>query len=246
MNRHGDTFRAIMIPLIALFLVILALSFSGKLNTGRFPDKENVPANADSAETRASQTTTASTESSPDIRINAAGVEQPDYESDYYIAVFLKTQNVLVYGKDDAGGYNDIVKCFSCSTGCEGHETRTGMYSIIRRYRWRLLVGDVYGQYSTGFSDSYLFHSVPYIEEDASTLDMAEYDKLGTPASHGCVRLCVRDAKWIFENCPDGTQVNIIDGSNDAKGEPIPPREKDDAHAGWDPSDPDSASPYNS
>lgn len=213
------------------------------------------------AETTAAQTTEKTTEKTVEKtaekttektaapngkRENAPYVEEPEYESPYYIIVFLKTQNVLIYTRGDDGGYNKLLKCFTCSSGKKGHSTRLGMYRILRRYRWRLLVGDVYGQYSTGFSSSYLFHSVPYLEEnDPSTLDMAEYDKLGSPASKGCIRLCVRDAKWIFENCPDGTQINIVDAANDTEGEHIIPRKEGKQYAGWDPSDPDPASPYN-
>lgn len=177
---------------------------------------------------------------------DAAHVNEPDYGNEYYIVVYTGSQNVLIYRKGADGKFNDLVKCFICSSGKKGHSTRLGMYSIIRRYRWRLLVGDVYGQYSTGFSSSYLFHSVPYLEEnDPSSLDMDEYNKLGQPASKGCIRLCVRDAKWIFENCPDGTQINIVDDYNDTPGEPLLPLIDEKKFAGWDPSDPDPDSPYN-
>jgi lipoprotein-anchoring transpeptidase ErfK/SrfK len=32
---------------------------------------------------------------------------------------------------------------------------------------------------------------------------------LGRKASHGCVRVAVKDAKWIWENCGVGTTVVI-------------------------------------
>lgn len=38
-----------------------------------------------------------------------------------------------------------------------------------------------------------------------------EYEKLGIPASHGCVRLKDEDAKWFYENIPEGTMVVIHD-----------------------------------
>ena len=34
--------------------------------------------------------------------------------------------------------------------------------------------------------------------------------KLGTQASHGCVRLSVDDATWIYTNCPAGTTVKVV------------------------------------
>lgn len=62
--------------------------------------------------------------------------------------------------------------------------------------------------YWTGFiGGTYLFHTVPtdvngnYIETEA--------DKLGVPASHGCVRLSISDAKWIHDMIPSGTPVHI-------------------------------------
>jgi len=175
---------------------------------------------------------------------NAQYVINPDYKSDYYIVVFAgDSQSVAIYGKDKDGAYNVLKKCFTCSTGAKSSPTRTGQYKVWRRFRWRLLVGNVYGQYSTSISSDYLFHSVPYLKQNASSLDMAEYDKLGTPASHGCIRLCVRDSKWIYENCPNGTQVNIVNASG-PEGAGYPPRSKESIYKGWDPSDPDPSNPY--
>lgn len=197
-------------------------------------------------ETAKNNTTTASTAaaSSQQGLKNAQYVVNPDYKSDYYIVVFAgDSQSVAIYGKDKDGAYNVLKKCFTCSTGAKSSPTRTGQYKVWRRFRWRLLVGNVYGQYSTSISSDYLFHSVPYLKQKASTLDMAEYDKLGTPASHGCIRLCVRDSKWIYENCPNGTQVNIVNASG-PKGAGYPPRSAESIYKGWDPSDPDPSNPY--
>lgn len=35
------------------------------------------------------------------------------------------------------------------------------------------------------------------------------YSKLGTPASHGCVRTNLEDVKWLFEHTPLGTKIII-------------------------------------
>jgi len=175
---------------------------------------------------------------------NAKYVVNPDYKSKYYIVVFAgESQSVAIYSKDSSGKYSVLEKCFTCSTGSKSSPTRTGQYKIWRRFRWRLLVGNVYGQYSTSISSDYLFHSVPYLKESPSSLDMKEYDKLGSPASHGCIRLCVRDSKWIYDNCPDGTQVNIVNTSG-PKGAGVPKRNTNSRYNGWDPSDPNTSSPY--
>lgn len=192
--------------------------------------------------TTAAPTTTSST--GTDTRQNADYVVNPNYESEYYIVVFAgNSQSVAIYSKDETGAYTVLARCFTCSTGADSSPTRTGQYRIRAKYRWRWLVGGVYGQYSSSISSSYLFHSVPYLKQDASTLDMTEYDKLGTPASHGCIRLCVRDSKWIYDNCPIGTQVNIVNASGPA-GAGFPARLTDSIYKGWDPSDPAAANPY--
>jgi len=36
-----------------------------------------------------------------------------------------------------------------------------------------------------------------------------EYEKLGSPASHGCIRLKLEEAKWLYEKLPSGVKVII-------------------------------------
>lgn len=170
------------------------------------------------------------------LGVDAEDIKNPNYKSKYYIVVYTGSQSTVVYGKDASGAYNQIIKCFTCSTGKDSSPTRTGIYKVRAKYLWRLLVGNVYGQYSSSIGSSYLFHSVPYDKIDPSTIDDAEYDKLGSPASHGCIRLCVRDSKWIYDNVPIGTQVNIV-RKEGPSGEPIPQRNHDKLYNGWDPSD---------
>lgn len=42
-------------------------------------------------------------------------------------------------------------------------------------------------------------------------LNAVDYNNLGSPASHGCIRVCVRDAKWIYNNVNSGSQITIGD-----------------------------------
>lgn len=172
-------------------------------------------------------------------------VYKPNYEKNYYIIVYQKNGRVLVLGKDDYGKYNQIIKCFTCSVGLNG-KTPNGLYSIDTRYRWRLLFGNVYGQYAVRFYGNYLFHSVPYTKQSPNKLQPGEFEKLGSPASKGCVRLCVRDIKWIYDNATNGTQVRVLGGKNcSVTPEPIPELNNSTTYKGWDPTDPNSNNPYN-
>lgn len=53
----------------------------------------------------------------------------------------------------------------------------------------------------------FLFHSVP-MTKDKKVIEK-EAKKLGAKASHGCIRLSIPDAKWIYENIPEHTKVVI-------------------------------------
>lgn len=158
----------------------------------------------------------------------------------YYIKVNKQQNCVTIYEKDERGEYTVPVKAMVCSVGAD---TPLGVFKTPVKYRWKLLMGDVWGQYSTRIVGGILFHSVWYYRMDASTLSATQYNKLGTTASHGCVRLTVEDAKWIYDNCPLGTSVEIYNGKDPGplgKPEAI----KLAAGTGWDPTDPNKDNPF--
>lgn len=164
----------------------------------------------------------------------------------YYIEVIRNQNVVVVYGKDSNNNYSNIVKVFVVSVGRSGMVTPTGTFSTTKGQRWGALYGGVYGQYSTRIVGSILFHSVPYYSASPDNLEWEEYNKLGTAASMGCVRMRVIDAKWIYDNCPSGTTVRIYDGSLPS-GVSKPYAYKipsDSPYRGWDPTDPDSNNPW--
>ena len=137
------------------------------------------------------------------------------------------------------------VKAFVCSTGTE--TPRSGVYKIPAKITWCKMFGDVYAHYCTQIVGNILFHSVPYLEKNNHTLEYWAYDKLGTKASMGCIRLTTRDAKWIFENVSIGTQVEFYSSSNPGPlGKPT--AQKISNAPGdlkwWDPTDPDPSNPW--
>ena len=170
------------------------------------------------------------------------GAEKEAYP--YYVTVNLTDNIVTVYEKDDDGEYTVPVRAFLCSVG---ESTPEGTFQTQVKYDWRYLFGDVWGQYATRITGHYLFHSVPYFEKDKSTLEYEEYNKLGTTASMGCIRLTVEAAKWIYDNCPVGTTVKMYHG--DVK-EPLQPEAvqkinvNDAKKRGWDPTDPVEENPW--
>lgn len=159
------------------------------------------------------------------------------------------TANVVnVYEKDENGDYTKCVKVMLCSVGSA--TPHSGTYSL-KQYgekwgRWRPLFGDVYGQYATQITGNILFHSVPYTKPNNSNLEYWEYDKLGTSASMGCVRLTVQNAKWIWDNCVSGTKVRFYEDANPGPlGKPTEAKISwNEECRNWDPTDPDKNNPW--
>lgn len=106
----------------------------------------------------------------------------------------------------------------------------------------------VYGQYCTQITGNILFHSVPYLTRgDNASLEYWAYDKLGTTASAGCIRLTTTDAQWIYNNCKNGTQVEFYSSSNPGPlGKPTARKISSEAspYKNWDPTDPNPNNPW--
>lgn len=167
-------------------------------------------------------------------------------KEDYYIKVNKLACVVTVYTKDESGEYTVPYRAMICSPGSS---TPTGTYTIKDkgRWTWLSLVGGVYGQYCTQIKGNYLFHSVPYtIKNDKSSLQWEEFDKLGTACSHGCIRLQVSDAKWIYDNRDNIGGVEIYSDSDPGPlGTPSSKKISDNETCrGWDPTDPDPNNPW--
>ncbi len=176
--------------------------------------------------------------------VEAAEVTSAD--GPFYIRVNIGANVVTVYKQDANGNYTVPVKAMVCSAGLNG-TTPTGLFKTSDYYNWRLLVGGVKGQYSVRFYKGILFHSVPYMKYDKSTLQEGQYNLLGADASHGCIRLAVKDCKWIYDNCAKGTTVEVYsDPTNPGPlGKPDSILVSDASpFKGWDPTDPDGANPW--
>lgn len=179
---------------------------------------------------------------------NSEEAEVPESEAaalPYYIRINRKQNCITIYTLDENGEYTVPYKAMICSTGLY-NATPRGVYQISTKYRWRELYGNVYGQYATRIHGGVLFHSVPYYYKSNSALCTEKYNKLGQQASMGCVRLTVEDAKWIAENCPAGTTVEIYDSNDPGPlGKPEAVKiDTDNPNKGWDPTDPDENNPW--
>ena len=173
-----------------------------------------------------------------------------------HISVFLDRQIVVMYHAPEDGDPVPLV-AFFCSTGESGTPTPKprdkGLEYFTIGYRgatylkwWSCFV-----RYPTQFYGEYFFHSIPYELTGSNWMDKGRmktyaYRELGKKAlSQGCVRLSLRDAKYLSDNSYAGMPVYIYDSSKGHELKtpvPLPPIYNSYIYAGWDPTDPEG--PY--
>ena len=208
-------------------------------NSGSVESAEEVTSTEDVSETQVSELAEA------DSSLEATEEAGQEEEFPYYIKINRQQNVITVYEKDETGEYTEPVRAILCSTGLY-NATPKGVFHLSNKYIWRELNGGVYGQYASRITGGVLFHSVPYASKNKSTLYWDKYNKLGQQASMGCVRLTVEDAKWIYDNCPSGTAVEVYDSDDPGPlGKPETMKlDRDNANKGWDPTDPDERNPW--
>ena len=124
--------------------------------------------------------------------------------TDYFLAVDLGAKRTMVFTWD--GDDWSLEKYWLCSVGAPESPTVTGSFEVGDR-------GESFSQdgytcyYYTEFDGPYLFHSVKYDEGTKHIQD----GRLGEAVSEGCVRLKIKNAKWIHDTIPSGTRVIVYE-----------------------------------
>jgi hypothetical protein len=127
----------------------------------------------------------------------------------------VQNQITTVYGRDDQGEYTVIVRQMLCSTGMKATPSDVGDWVLNGRHAtWCIFPkwGNSYARYWTRINSSIAFHSPIYTAVSNTAMKIKSYNMLGQRASHGCIRLSVPDAKWIYDNVGKGTVVSIVEG----------------------------------
>lgn len=145
------------------------------------------------------------------ILFSTDAIESEEYVFPYKIYVDLSEQTIYIY-RWDGEAYSIPERKMICSTGKDATPTPTGTYQAYGQLEleddewWWFKTYKCYAKYAYGIVGGILFHSVTYTRDKKP---LGDEKNLGRKASHGCIRLTVDDAKWIYDNCPYGTTVVI-------------------------------------
>ena len=137
------------------------------------------------------------------------------------IEVDLTNQICTVYGVYSDGSVKGIMSEF-VSTARKGKTTPVGNFKIQgasggRKAKYRtckLSGGKTYAEYACRFKGAKMMHGVPWRSRNTKGyVYKNEFNKLGSVASGGCVRMPWKMAKYIYEKCPIGTPVKVFKGT---------------------------------
>ena len=122
--------------------------------------------------------------------------------TNYYINVDLPKQRVNIFTKSD--GVWILDRSLICSSGKSSTPTVKGNFTIQDKGPMFRAGSNTICNYYTRFYGNYLFHTV-LLDNNENIQD----GRLGIPLSHGCIRLAIDDAKYIYTSIPYGTTVSI-------------------------------------
>ena len=148
------------------------------------------------------------------VLFSGDAIESEEFVCPYKLVVDVSDQRVYVY-QWNGSSFGTCIKEMICSTGMKGASTETplGTFQMdgptgTGEWYW-FSTYKCYAKWASRIVGGILFHSVIYSK--GKVLNKTSVRKLGKRASHGCIRLTVEDAQWIYENCPSGTTVVIQD-----------------------------------
>ena len=119
----------------------------------------------------------------------------------YFIWIDLSHQKVNIFKGSNKRWH--LVKSMVCSSGKSRTPTIRGNFTVGIKGSYFISDGGARCKYYTQIRGNYLFHSVLYDRKGNYIID----NTLGVPVSHGCVRLALANAQFIYYNIPARTAI---------------------------------------
>lgn len=141
----------------------------------------------------------ASSTSTVEAFVNDKAFSSP---TSYLMWVDTKKQHTYIFIKDS--GKWKLHKDMKCATGKSSTPTVKGTFKVTGKGSYFRVNENVICKYYTQFYGDYLFHTV-LLNNEGKVVD----GRLGMKLSHGCVRLAIENAKYVYDNIPIGTTVFV-------------------------------------
>ncbi len=121
--------------------------------------------------------------------------------SSYFIWIDIYHQKVNIFKGSNKKWH--LITSMVCSTGKASTPTIKGNFTVGIKGKYFISSGGDRCKYYTQIRGNYLFHSVLYDRNGNYIID----NTLGVRVSHGCVRLSLKNAKFIYDYIPAKTFI---------------------------------------
>jgi Uncharacterized protein conserved in bacteria len=143
----------------------------------------------------------------------------PTGESPYFIYVEKGAHTLSVFEKDEYGLYTKRVYTWSTAIGKTGSLTPVGTFAVGAKEEWHVWPARTVSPYATKFYEKenryggLFIHGPIYGYRTFGSLFEKTAKQIGTNCSSGCLRTETEAAYFVYELCPEGTLVKIVEGS---------------------------------
>lgn len=127
--------------------------------------------------------------------------DTPTYTK-FFIMTSLSEQRVYIFNGEPHNW--KLINTFECTSGSSETPTITGHFYVEGKGLAFKTKNDIICKYYTQIQGNYLFHSILF-DKNGNVVD----GTLGAALSHGCVRLALQNAKYIYDTVPMGTGIWI-------------------------------------
>jgi lipoprotein-anchoring transpeptidase ErfK/SrfK len=140
--------------------------------------------------------------SSVQSKVNYLNSQDAYSQTGFYIWVNLANKQVNIFQGNDKTW--QLTNTFQCDCGKPGTPTATGHFEMGMKMPVLKTGSNQEVKWVSQISSNYLFHSI-LLSGNGQPQD----SELGASISHGCVRLSIDNAKYIYDNIPSTTEIFI-------------------------------------
>ncbi|MCC6643487.1 L,D-transpeptidase, partial [Candidatus Peregrinibacteria bacterium] len=137
----------------------------------------------------------------------SANLLDPKFEGEKSIKVDLSEQKMYISLGDQ------VVREFPVSTGKAKTPTPTGSFQIQFKQDVRVASSSphyIMPRFMQFKKGGYGIHALPSLANDHGVFWREALNHIGSPRSHGCIRLLPEDAEFTFSFADVGTPVNVV------------------------------------
>jgi|GEM_PF-2176205 len=181
--------------------------------------------------------------------LNVVFNEEEAYGDDpaYFIRINVACNCLTVYQKGSTGEYTVAVKSMACSI-IDGADASNATYTFTStKQKWHKFSNGNYSRYYSKLNNNIAICTALYTDQGSDKLIMDEYNKIGSESNEHGIYLCSSSARWIYENCGEGTGVEIYEDEEEASPLGMPHTiilNENSKYTNWDPTDESENNPW--